>query len=225
MGNTIFENPVKRKKITGTTSINHEIRVSLGLTCAEYALMDYVYKLVKKNTPLDVGRIQDVLGFNIEEQQFILNELVSKGFIFPEDTPVPNITDKWISGFKDISAEFEMHFWKKDGKVFWTGSKKQSQLKYVNARKSYSMDFLVEQRNHYAKMLEYSRLDGFDRKVMMAERWLSAANEYYLTDWKSQWEELEKSLIAKGKIKKQPTKEESKPLTEEERKKQYAEDN
>ena len=222
MGN-IFQGKVESPQVNGYTTINHEARVELGMTCSEYVLMDHIYSEIKKGNLLDMGKTHGRTGFNDFEQGQILKKLVQKGFVLPIEQNPPVITDKWISAFKDIDTEFEEYFWKRKGKVFWPGSKKKAKERYIALRKKYPKDFLVNQRDHYAKFLHYTRTNGFDRDTMVAERWLNPSNEYYLSDWKMAWEEVEQKLIKKGIFRK-PKDSNVKPLTDKERKERYAKD-
>jgi len=212
--------------ILGSTTINHSARVALGLNCSEYVLMDYVYRCVQKKIPIDITDVYQKTGFRNEEQAVLLRNLVGKGFINPIDTPIPQITDKWATAFTDIQMEFEELFWKRNGKVFWTGSKKKSYDFYYKTRKSFSRDFLVGQRDEYARYLELENKRGFNRRVMMAERWLHPSNAYYDVDWKTMADDIQKELDkANEKLNKANQKaEKTQTLTAEERKKQYEQD-
>jgi hypothetical protein len=220
---TMLEEKVELPRISGSSTINHQVRVELGLNCSEYVLMDYIYQKVQKKEEMNVLATYVRLGLTDEEQTRLLKSLVHKGFVLPIEESPPVITDKWISSFKDLETEFNEHFWKLDGRTFWTGSKKKAKEWYIKLRKKYSKEFLTGQRDHYAKMLHYCHLEGFNRDVMMAERWLNPKNEYYLSDWESEWKKKEPALISRRLVKK-PV-ESTKTLTDKERKEQYAKDN
>lgn len=214
-----------KPSILGSTTINHAARIKLGLTCSEYVLMNYIYHCVTKKREVDIMETYRQTGFEVSEQEVLLRKLIQKRFIFPENEAVPRLTGKWETAFTDIEMEFENLFWKKDGKVIWTGSKKKSCDMYIRLRKKYSRDFLLEQKDQYLRLLELENKHGFDRRIMMAERWLNPSNEYYLTDWKSQADQLDKKISeAENRIKKSDQKFERKELTNEQRRRGYQED-
>lgn len=217
---------VKKPTILGSTTINHAARIELDLTCSDYVLMDYIYRAIRDKKPLDTLEIYRQTGFEEQAVGVILNNLVLKGFVVNERCNLPKITDKWASAFTNLTTEFEELFWRKNGKVFFTGSKKKSYEFYSKLRKKYSKDFLVKQRDAYADYLEMEHKTGFDRSVMMAERWLHPSNEYYLSDWSSQAnlirEKILKGTIVLKKSFEIQTKEET--VTSEERKSRYEQD-
>jgi hypothetical protein len=226
MENRIKDMIVGPVPIIGSTTINHAMRIHLGMNCSEYVLMDYIYRCVKANRGMEITEVYQQTGFDEQSQGALLRGLVTKGFVFPEQTNPPSISAKWESGFKDIEKEFEELFWKKEGKVFFTGSKKKSLVLYKNFRKKYSKDFAIKQRDAYCYYLTMERKRGFDRAVMMCERWLNPANEYYLVDWQQMGDEIKKK-ISSGEAKnvkstEKPVKTET--ITEEERQKTYEQD-
>jgi hypothetical protein len=202
-------------KIKGSTTINHNVRVKLNLNTAEYVLMDYIFNCVDKNKPITTDDTYINTGLIEEEQLAWLNSLVAKGFILPLQTEIPTVTDKWPSAFGNIGREFDEEFWKKDGKVVFPGNKKKSRSYYSKLRKKYSKDTMIEQRNQYLRLISLEHKKGFDRKVMICERFLGP-NEEFLNDWKTQADELDKSV---NKTDEKPKKTES--ITAEDRKRAY----
>lgn len=221
MAEKIADMKVEMPKIFGSTTINHAARTDLGLNCSEYVMMDYIYRCVKKKKIVDLKETFVNTGFTAEQQRTLLHHLIEKGFVMPKNVSPPEITGKWETAFADIEVEFAELFWKYKGKTFWTGSKKQSYKKYYLLRKKYSRDFLIAQRDNYARYLELEKENDFDRRVMMAERWLLPANEYYLVDWKEMGDEVEKKLLAKGW--KKPA-EKTQTVTSKSRKEAYEQD-
>jgi len=217
MKTKILDQKVGKPEIIGMTTINHAVRVQLGLNCSEYVLMNYIYQCSKNKTPLEVTDTFRRTGFDVEEQKMVAYSLQRKGFILITEDPIPHITSKWASGFADISIEFENEFWKKDGKSIWfTSSKKASFKFYVEARKNYPKEVIIGARNDYLEYLEWEHKRGFDRQIMMAERFLNLKNEYFMTDWKMMSEEIKKKLNPPNV---QPKTESQ--ITAEERKKEY----
>jgi len=226
MKNRIEEMKVGKVNIIGSSTINHTARIELGLNCSEYVLMDYVQRSVDHKRSLDVVETYKQTGFGIDEQTALLKTLVLKGFIFPEVADPPFLTGKWLTVFTDVEREFNELFWKLDGKVFWTGSKKKSYGMYYKLRKEYSKEFMIEARDDYARLLKAENDGGFDRRVMMAERWLLKANEYYLVDWKGLAEQREtENTKNRYKMKKTDEKpEKSESVTADQRHKSYEQD-
>ena len=207
-------------KMLGSTTINHAARVELGLNCSEYVLMDYVYRCVKKKREVDILETYLQTGFDRAQQEVLLTHLVEKGFIYPTNVTPPEVTDRWDTAFTDIEREFEELFWRKNNKVFFTGSKKKSYGYYYKLRKKYSREFMVGQRDAYARYLDLENENGFNRRVMMAERWLLEANEYYLVDWTEMGDAIAKEI----KKKKGTPVEKTETVTSAERKNQYEQD-
>lgn len=194
-------------EISGTSVINHKIRVSLVLSCNEYVMMDYLHR---KGTE---GFYQDKIylntGFNEEQTKILLNKLLQKGFLHNSNNNF-SLGDKWARAFPDAEEDFK-NFWYKDGKAVWPGSKPQAKYFYFELRKFVKKEVLIESRDNYFQFLELVKETGFNRATMAAERWLNPKNEYYNSNWKEQAE-----IINPDKFK-----EESKPLTEAEIAKAY----
>lgn len=217
MTGKILERKVEAPKVSGSTTINHEARVFLGLNCSEYVMMNYIYQCAKNRTPLEISRAYEKTGFTEEEQVSVTRGLANKGFLIITSNPVPVLTSKWASGFTNLEEEFEKEFWTKDGKVVWTGSSKKQSFKfYEEARKKYPKEIIIKGREEYLEYLSWEHKRGFDRDIMGAEKFLNLKNEYFLVDWKV------KSDAIKNKL--NPPKVEPKgQLTKEERNKAYNE--
>lgn len=192
----MMDHVVQKPDITGSTTINHAARVVLGLNCSEYVLMSYIAHCVKNQKPLESTEVYVKTGFSEEESLAIVRGLVQKGFVMLRDSPIPDITSKWESAFINIEDEFENLFWKKDGKVVWTGSSRKMSLTfYIKARKRYSKDILISNRNDYIEYLEWEHKKGFNRQIMGCEKYLNEKNEYYLVDWKVMSKQIGKSVV------------------------------
>ena len=219
--NAFEEMTVSLPEVRGISTISHAARIKLGLNCSEYCLMEYIYRMVKKGKQTSTTEIYAQTGFTEGEQAAMAQALVVKGFIFLTDKNPPEITTKFASAFTDMTSEFEEQFWTKDGSTAWPGSKAKSLELYKKARIKYPAETLISQRNEYFRFLEYqAKYNNFNRAKMAAERWLLPANEYYLTDWKEQADEI----LAKNKKAAEPVKIAQNPLSEEERKKFYEQD-
>lgn len=226
MENNFSKMGVAKPSVVGSTTINHAARIQLELTMAEYVLMDYISRAVRDKKSLDLTEVYIQTGMIEETQSSVLNNLVQKGFIIGEQVNPPKITDKWESAFTNMEKEFEEMFWRLNGKVFFTGSRKKSYEFYYKLRKKYSRTFVIDQRNAYADYLEMEKKRGFNRAVMMAERWLNPSNEYYLADWKSQANEIRKSISSGviAPVKSMEKIEKAETVTSEERRLAYEQD-
>ena len=216
MDEKILNQKVEKPTIIGITTINHEARVSLGLTCSEYVLMNYIYQCHKNKTPIEVTATYRKTGFNLEEQKVLARALERKGFMLITADPTPILTSKWQSGFANVEEEFE-EFWKKDGKSVWLTSSKKASLKfYTELRKSTPKEVIIDSRNNYLEYLSWEHKRGFDRQIMMAERFLNPKNDWYLVDWKEMTEEIKRKLNPQPAQPKEETQ-----ITASERKKEY----
>ena len=223
MKNKIESAKVELPTILGSTTINHAARIQLKLNASEYILMDYIYRCIQKKRKLTIVETYRQTGFTADQQEVLLRHLIEKGFVFPENASPPRITSKWESAYADIDLEFNKLFWRKNGKVFFTGSNKKSCSMYYKLRKKYSREFLIKQRDYYAEFLEMQHKTGFNQSVMMAERWLNPANENYLTDWKEMADNIKKKIHAgTERIKKANEKmEKQETVTSKDRKTEY----
>ncbi len=199
MNEKITEQKVGRLEINGLTTINHAVRVNLGMNCSEYVLMNYLFQCKKNGTPPEVNHVYRKTGFTLEEQKVVARSLERKGFIAITSDPMPLFTSKWESGFPDVEKEFDQEFWRKDGKVVWLTSSKKASFKFYNElRKVHPKEVIIESRDNYLEYLSWEKRRGFDRAIMAAERWLNPKNEYFMTDWKAMSEQI-KSKFDKPK--------------------------
>ena len=183
MGNPVKEYKTKPPRIEGTTTINHALRVKMGLGCMEYVLMDAIVWLKDRKKLVTDVSVYIRTGLVPDEQVMTLEMLVKKGFVYPtaEADGTPALSDKWKSFFTSIEDEFA-EFWTKDGKVCWPGSKPKAMELYVNARKKATKEFILEKRDAYFEFLDLVRKGGFDRPKMMATVFLGK-QERYMEDW------------------------------------------
>lgn len=171
-----------RPEITGSSSINHKVRVKLQLNCSQYVYMQFIADSFKKNAFIDPMDVYKAIGMDVNQQNELAKELIVKTFLYLDENGVVFPTDKWSSGWPRLEVEFE-EFWKKDGKNCWTGSKKEGFVLYSKVRKKVEKDVLLNQRNFYFEFLTVTRKTGFNRAAMMVERWLNPKNEYYMEDY------------------------------------------
>lgn len=183
MGNPVNDYRTKPPRIEGTTTINHDLRVKMGLGCMEYVLMDAIVWLKDRRKLVTDVSVYIRTGLVPEEQVMTLEMLVKKGFVYPnaESDGTPHLSDKWKSFFTSIEEEFT-EFWTKDGKVCWPGSKPKAMELYVQARKKASKGFILEKRDAYFEYLDLVHQGGFNRPKMMATVFLGK-QERYMEDW------------------------------------------
>ncbi len=218
MSNIIKDYKSGMPKVHGRTTINHEARMELMINCSEYVFLDWVYREISKGKEPDIAECYIKTGFNSEQQQMLIQRLIKKGFMYPGKEDSINLTPKWESSFADLDMEFESYFWKKSGKVCWTGSKGKAKTLYIKLRKSTSRDLILKQRNMYFKLLE---IDTW-RQKMMATVFLGP-DQRWKDEWEDQLQEARKKQIeADEEYKKR---ENVQPLTEEQLKGMYGKDN
>jgi hypothetical protein len=207
----------KAPAIIGSSTINHAARVRLGLNCSEYVFLMYLAARQEKGEQADTLTLYIYTGFSPENQQQILKGLMLKGFIlFTGDEY--EVTRKWFDGFADIEKEFEEFFWKENGKVAWTGTKKKAIEYYIKIRKKYSKEYLLDQRKYYFEYLELEHKRGFDRQRLMAQVFLYPGSERFLEDWKKYCEDIRAKLGLDKPISL------TKPITKQEVMEAYAKD-
>lgn len=220
----------KSVRITGSTTINHSIRVKGQLSCMEYVMLVYLDNREKRKEHKDNSHCTAFTGYSTEEQNMLIKLLTERGFLLPFSLNIPyHVTSqKWRDLFLGIEMEFEQ-FWhiehenedgKKIKKAAWTDTKKTAFRVFSTVRKSHDFDYLLKQRNIYFDFLNYTNLNGFDRRKMGCAVWLNPLNEKFNANWKIQLEEERKKYEETfGK----EIKESKQPLSEEDLNSNYAE--
>jgi hypothetical protein len=197
MGNEVLNYKSKPPKVKGITTINHGIRVRMGLGCMEYVLMDAIVELLRQKKPVTDVLVYQKTGLVPAEATMTLEMLVKKGFVYPAARAdgAPALSPKWSSFFTVTEEEF-MEFWQKEGKNCWTGSKPKARELYIKARKEHDKKFLLERRDAYFNHLDVVKKGGFDRSPMMATVFLGS-QERFLEPWE---EYTEKEVERQKKI-------------------------
>lgn len=216
----------KPPAIIGSTTINHEARVRLGLNCSEYCLLDFLYRKQLNKEQSDTTSAYISTGFSESEVIAIFKGLIVKSFIYISNGKY-ELTKKWQEGFANLENEFEEFFWKEKvtdsngkitDKVAWTGTKKKAIDYYIRLRKQYSKDFLVSQRDRYFEYLRLQkRLRNFDQQRLMCQVFLNPSTERFLEDYGG--------YIADLKEKYEPNPVVIKPITREDVLNSYGKDN
>jgi len=190
----------KRPKVTGITTINHQLRVEMGLGCMEYVFMKAISKMVGKKVPVTDMELWKNTGLTREEQNLCLEMLIRKGYIYPEAKKdgQPHISTRYYDFFKSYENEFENEFWRDEKfQVCWRGSKQVALKKYCELRQDYKKDYLIQQRDYYFQYLEIlKKTQKFDRAKMECTRFLGPQKDFE-QDWKRYIEEEENAYKQK----------------------------
>jgi hypothetical protein len=186
MNENAFKNfKSNRPDITGSSTINHAVRVKLQLNCSHYCYMKYISDCFESKKVIEQMEVYEAIGFDATQQNFMVKELMLSGFLYiNEKTDRVMMTGKWGTGFPNIEAEFD-RFWKKDGKVAWSGSRAQALMLYQKVVKSKNVSVILAQRDSYFEYLETEHKRGFNRSAMAAERWLNPKAEHYMEDYQA----------------------------------------
>jgi hypothetical protein len=222
-------------KITGSTTINHEIRVKLGLNCSEYCMMDHLSRKEDKGEFADTLSVFISTGFAEVAQTALLKELMKKAMVavvsgVDGKGQEIKISQKWLDAFPDIDREFEF-FWVEiipDAKGVphqrpaWTGTKKKALEYWHKLRKKYSLEYMMAQRASYFEYLELEHKRGFQRQRMMCQVFLNPSNERYAEDYADYAKQLRIKLGLMKDDKEMPT---SSILTVDKMKEAYGKNN
>jgi hypothetical protein len=188
-----LEKTVEFPQIKGVKTINHSMRVSLGINCSEYVLMDYLAYLLEKKLDFNAMKCYQSTGFKSEEVGPVLSGLIQKGFVvYHEKTDKLDITKKWYDNIPTFINEFEQ-FWTikgKDDKMVnaWPGSKPEALRLFIKLRKNgIEFDYLMKQRNDYFKFLRYQQtVRNFNLQKMMCTVFLNLDKKRYEEEWELQ---------------------------------------
>ena len=217
-------------RITGGSTINHEIRVKLQLTCSEYVLIDHMHRKELKGEMADTLSVYISTGFTEQNQELLIKSLIVKGFVRIEQGQNIKLTSMWEDAFPNLDREFDL-FWfetvpdKKNPtqmirQTAWTGTKKKALEYWCRLRKKHTFDYLMAQRAAYFEYLELEHKRGFARQRMMCQVFLNPGSERYMEDYEDYAKQLKIKLgLLKEEVKTDMV------LTEEQRKEFYAKDN
>lgn len=155
----------KKKLITST--INHNVRVMLGLSCDEYVVMEVLHELYSEQPITLVARLMNRIGTTLAETVRILDSLQKKRMLYLNDNLMPMyiIDDRWLSCF-DVNMDFE-EFWQAYREI---GNKVSAKKAYEKARVIAEKDVLMDAVKLY---MAYCDETYSDRKfITKAENWL-----------------------------------------------------
>jgi hypothetical protein len=177
--------------VYGTTTINHKIRVRLGLTMAEYVVMDFLDYALTKRKPITYEYSQRRTGLAREQFIQILASLRDKGFTqsVAEEGKLPTIipTRLWLDAFM-IPKEWFESFWMVGENAYWPGSRKKAQQLFEKLCKTYSPEYLLKCKENYVTFMAHPANDW--RKVMGAPVFLNPETERFKEDWSGQLKKI-----------------------------------
>jgi hypothetical protein len=167
------------KYITGKTTINHRVATELKISLDQYCLLELIEKCEARREHFTMDLCYKRLGFQSGKVLKELTDLRILGFVEKRANNTPKVTLLWRNAFELNPNEFEI-FWNKDGKCCWPGSsKKDAFSKYTAARKLYSAEYLLSQRNNYLNYLLVT-----NRYIMGCSVFLGLEKENFNIDWK-----------------------------------------
>ena len=169
--------------VRGQTTILHKLRCSLGLTCDQYVLAEFIYSWRQEhNKSATTEDIHRRTGFSLDEAMNLAEFLNEDGIIVKDKTGRWVATDRWNSKFRfDDDFEEFWNIWKKKG------NKKRAKQRYIKVRKMISKGELHGQAEKVVAAISDLRY------LMNAEKWLDPEFEH----WKDE-------IIKSGKLPDKP---------------------
>lgn len=199
--------------VYGSTTINHRVRVKLGLSTAEYVAMDFIEYAFSKRKMATYEYAMRRTGF--EKSQFLplILKLRDRGFVETkeEDGLVKLIPARlWLDAFM-IGKEWFESFWNVRGKPWWPGSRKDAEKKFEKLCKVYSPEYIIQCKEDYVKFIEDPVNDW--RKKMAASVFLNPDTERFREEWRRELKEM-KHGVTREPIKPKVNKQEKDQLFE-----------
>jgi len=188
MGNEVFTG----KPISGSTTINHAVRIKLQLTNNEYVLLQFLEISFQEKRVITYELIYRKIGMDVELFNTLREKLKQGLWIKDEkvgDKVLIRVTKRFREAFYVNEQDFN-DFWlnPKTKTADWPGSRTDALAKYVIARKEYPADYLLKQKHWYFRMLalpEYAY-----RQKMGAPVFLNMRTKRFEEDFESQWREV-----------------------------------
>ena len=176
---------------SGHTTINHQVRMELGISYEQYCILDLVERRQSAGAITPTFMSQK-LKMNKDTVVTIARELREKGFLNIKKSP--RVTSKWLSAFEISDEEFS-EFWKPEHGKKWTGSRKDARDKYNRARRQYSAQHLLNQKRYYFRFLSLEENDF--RQTMGASVFLNLQTERFNEDFRASLKEEQTEIINK----------------------------
>jgi len=160
------------RKVVGTSFINHNTRLNLGLSLREYVLLDFIYSWHQKNrTPITFGDVFITTGLRPRYIQGTYAKLGAKGLLFKDKDGKVKTTDKWNDFFNSDKLFIEL--WK----LLKTGNK---QVAIKSFKKCLRVDTYENIKKGLEKYLEFlSKTDIFPKHL---STFLNYKNKEWLTE-------------------------------------------
>jgi len=170
-----------RNKITGSTTINHRIRVEFKLSLEEYVLLDFIFNWNKKSN--EAIRFKDyyvATGFINNDIIELFKVLKEKKLLIKDlNKNRVDVAPEWTALFStDGSIE---RLWK----IHPKGNKKQASLKLGRVLKKISIDELCSKLTHYVKWCDATNTFKKDLST-----WLNPELEHWNNDLKGTQKQL-----------------------------------
>lgn len=157
--------------IHGFTTINHRIRVKLGLTMGEYVMLDYFYGREIRDDYNWQDMWKHIGNDGTDPSNADMTSLRERGFIKGQ-TGVILVTDKWKAEFDASFNEEFKEFWNAYGNI---GNKETARLVFLKTRKVVDYKHLLKQNQCYDEHLAKNTWKG----KMHCSTWLNPDKKRY----------------------------------------------
>lgn len=172
--------------VTGITTVNHQIRLKLSLSMADYAILSMIENLKGKQVTDSIS--WKLLGVTLKVVTERMNFLYEKGFLDKDF----KVTSKWTNAFLPDEAETKFNeLWE----IFQrTGNKKNAKSMFIKALKAEDYNVLLENAKKYISYCRETR-----RFIMHMSSWLNPDFRHWEDELHVQQKE---ESIDRGPIKK-----------------------
>ncbi len=148
----IERDPTNQQHVTGTTLINHKIRLKLGLTLREYVVCDfihsYIYETKKART---FGEWFKGTGFYPRMIHLTYERLLNKGVLFKDTDGMVKTTVMWNKHFPNDRENFNQ-IWR----LHNVGNKQQAQKVFIASCKVDTFENILKGTERYVEWLKES---------------------------------------------------------------------
>lgn len=173
------------------TTIEHDFRAQLGITCLDYVVLDGLIKMREDATfsketyssEMVQNHISSTYRLSLEDVMCCMNKLYAMGYI-KKDHANGLYVNKGIFAEKDgkYKSEFD-EIWKtmviNNMKIRWTGTYEMSFNAYKKVRQSYDFQYLLRQKEAYFQMLSKNPY----RAIMMCASFFSMKTKRFTEDF------------------------------------------
>lgn len=173
----------------GITIINHRIRLKLGLTMEEYAMLDFIHnKCFLQNKDFTFERIERYTGLDKDQAAKVIYELNARGMIYKKEGKI-HVSNQWAEKHgQETDDAFEI-FWQKEENKSWPGSKKVAKTLFMKLLDlGITTEFLIARKRAYFDYLRQP--EASYRQTMMATVFLNEKTERYNEPWEDYTAEL-----------------------------------